>query len=176
MIRYILKLFTLPIVLPFVVGSIAAQVWQKNYCNEKRLEKLMVKCGRLVLPEHLDLRTGTLILDRPSFSWAVTRLWWTHDRVEELTPFPYPIPQEKIKQDDVTWHPFDRWCTETYLDEKNGKGFLVRARSGKTLLDDLKKKMPETRVVYCESSGKEWEEWHEQSKSNRKGTQLNKPD
>jgi hypothetical protein len=159
MLTQIFKLLALPFIFPFFVATSFAQIWRANFANEKRFEKLMERSGRKRTAETVDLTQGTLILERPSYSWAKTRLWWSPDEILALSPYPYPSPEERRKQaTSESWDPFDRWCTETYLDAKNGTACLISAGVGQELLEGMRKKRLGLHFVVCESAGKEWEQ------------------
>ena len=113
--------------------------------SEFRLKRQMRLAGRYLSPAQLRRTTpaGTLILDYPTFSWAVSRLWYTPDDVLAIAPVPHPSKNDQSKEADnrFEWHPFDRWCCNQYLCPESGCAYLVGVwhseRLAKHLADQL---------------------------------------
>ena len=97
--------------------------------SEFRLKRDMRAVGRFSSPAQLRRSdpAGTLILDFPTFSWAVSRLWYTSDDVLAIAPVPHPSEDDKTERtgNRFDWHPFDRWCCDHYLSSESGCANLI---------------------------------------------------
>jgi hypothetical protein len=139
--------------------------------GELRLKRQMRAGGRHLSSAQLRRTTpaGTLILDSPTFSWAVSRLWYTPDDVLALAPVPYPSDDDRSEAfDRYEWHSFDRWCYNHYLCPKSGCAHLIGVWHSRRLAERLGNRL-ELPVVYSFSGG----QWLEQLRQHEEDVEGN---
>jgi len=111
-----------------------------------------------------ELACGTIIVDSPTFSWAISRVWWTPEDVRALSPFPVREPPDPTigmndpptaqeEADAHGWSDFDRWCCARYLDPAHGSAALIWVWHPDKKLERLRKAVPGIPVVYAWSGG-----------------------
>jgi hypothetical protein len=111
--------------------------------GELRLKRQMRSKRRYSSPTQLRGRTttGTLILDFPTFSWAIWRVWYTPDDVMAHAPVPPPNDggtfSQRTPPDRFEWHPFHRWCWDRYLSPESGSALLIGVWHSKRLAEKL---------------------------------------
>ena len=149
-LRVGLLCLTAPVWLPALPVLLATELG--HLPAERRFQARMRRLGRYVGPA-LPADGGTLICDRTTFSWRVSRLWWTGDDVPALAPVPAP-PDGGRDSEPFRWHPFDRWVWDRYLDPEAGAAHLVGVWHAERLLPALVKRYPSCKVVPSFSGGR----------------------
>ena len=99
-----------------------------------------------------NANVGTLIVDRPGFSFKATHCWWTDDNVEELSPVPIPTDDERMDLCTQTMetipHEFDLWCWGRYISPVTGVATLITpAHHGEAMATTLRKRLPDLSCV-----------------------------
>jgi len=144
-----LGVFALPwlaAVLLFFILPLGLWSWGRNYFSSKRLTWRMARAGRRMSLSDatavwIECR-GSFILDTPTFGWAHQHLWWTPADLAAVAP-PPPEKFPKTDCDDLAAyygsHPFTLWCLERHTHRAHGDAVLVRAFSGRRVLDRIRR-------------------------------------
>lgn len=121
------------------------------------LRRKMKKSGRLIKPQALQhMDSGTLIIDRPTFNWGLSRIWFTRDAVLDLSPVPPPDPKGPDPE-NATWHPHFRWVHEKYTSPESGAALLLHVWHGEKRLKGLIAKNPHLRLLPGFSGGESYQ-------------------
>jgi len=143
-------------VIIYVVGALCvilllgAYAGVANYLGERLFRRRMRIAGRFIpereVVERLERSPGTLIVERPTIGWNITRAWWTPDDVVALAPAP-PGRTDGDAVDALCRDPFTHWAYERYTHPETGKATLVAAYSGKRVVDRITAAHPSLRHV-----------------------------
>ncbi len=130
--------------LPFGViglGGICLSSMIGNYLRERAFVSLLQQRGRFLSFQQLTARIrtesqeGTLIIETPFPSWAVTRAWWCPEKISEM---PYSL------------------MFENYLDPDTGSACLLRAWNGKSIKRRVQRNFKQIEVVNAMASMEWW--------------------
>ena len=129
--------------------------------SEWRLRRQMKRAGRSGGLELLHAG-GTVIHDRPTFSWGISRLWWTPDDVIATAPIPPQTMEQHRKsmrtRGEYRWHEFDRWISDRYLDPAHGTAVLIAAWHPQRILRRIREQFPACPIVESFSGGRGYEQ------------------
>jgi hypothetical protein len=130
-----------PIVCPIVLYVKVAPI-PSEWKFKRRMQAENRYLSHYKLPRDNHPSFGTLICDRPSCKWDVSRSWWTEDDIHSIAPV---VPsddryvfKEPSEDEDLTspfeWDEYDRWIYDTYLHPDHGKAMLVSKKFGWTFI------------------------------------------
>lgn len=128
--------------------------------QELRLRRRMHQAGRFRHSSTLIGQGGTLIIDSPTFGWAIARLWWTPEDIMSLAPLPPETEEERdraMSTGRYLWHPFDRWISQRYLCAQGGTAFLVGVWHAGRHRKKLQQRYPAMKFVESWSGGEAME-------------------
>lgn len=149
---------------PFLlVAGLATEVLLIPY--EWWFKRKMLSLGRCISRRELRRRgkdaSGTIILDSPSFSWALTHIWWTNEDVfsraveKNLSAYEPGAPVA----DDLKCRAFDAWIWNEYLNPHSGRALLVEVWHCRHKVNRILKDCPHLKSLESYSGGKLLEEW-----------------
>ncbi|MEI8379961.1 MAG: hypothetical protein WCJ09_07530 [Planctomycetota bacterium] len=132
--------------------------------SEWRFKWQMWSLGRCVsrseLQKRIQASTGTVIIDLPTFSWSITRVWWTSDDVVVLASAKGLSPDEDLPDfNDFKRRAFDSWVWEEYLHSVHGRALLAGVWHANKMVDSILHDSPSFRSVQSCSFSKILEEW-----------------
>jgi hypothetical protein len=149
---------TAPLWLPVLLVGLLTEV--VFIPSEWLFQSRMKAKGRYLSPRRLASRlaandSGTLIVDAPTPSWGITRVWWTQEDVLSSAPVPSAEDRDRpMRLEDFSWRPFDRWCWHHYLSPEKGQGTLIASWHGQKLAKALAEKYPQVILLDCFSAGR----------------------
>ncbi len=129
---FVLCVVTLPfglVTLSWIcIRSTMGNFWhEREFTKQMRLRGRMLSLSQLADRLRPNSQQGTLLIETPFPSWAVTRAWWCEEEIHDHTPY------EQI--------------FEQYLDPINGSAFLVRAWNGKTVKHQIQRDFCHVKIV-----------------------------
>ena len=140
----------------YVVGALCvmlllgAYAGVANYLSERLFQRRMRIAGRFMpereVVERLAKSTGTLIVERSTIGWNITRAWWTPDDVVARAPAP-PGGMDGDDVGSLCRDPFTHWAYETYTHPEHGGAMLVAAYSGERVVNRWVAARPSLRRV-----------------------------
>ena len=109
---------------------------ERSFAAEMRRRRRCLSLSQLSERVGLNSQMGTLIIERPFPSWAVTRAWWCPEKID----------------DDVSYSSI----FENHLDPNTGTAFLLRAWNGKSIERAVQRQFGKMAVVHTESTPDWW--------------------
>jgi hypothetical protein len=144
----LIGLFSVAIFLLFFGAYAAAG----NIVRERRFKRRMKTLGRVLAKRQFlaNLSSGgSMLIEKPSMGWNITRAWWTSDDIIHIAPMP-PATAEEWRQAarQELAHKWDCWCWDNYTSPESGKAYLLRVWNGVLIEKWLKQNYPLVPVVH----------------------------
>jgi hypothetical protein len=97
--------------------------------KELRFKRRMKSMARLKTWNDVEScladKTATFVVESLSMK-GPSRLWWTPDRISEISPFPFVSSDNRDRLCyEMEFRPFGNWCFHRYTSPRSGKAFLV---------------------------------------------------
>ena len=149
------------LLLPFVLLAFCAMyvvALPTSVFHFRRWKRTLRVNGRIISPEGVCSAEegGTLIVDRPGYTWGTTHCWWTTDRVADCAPVAIPTDDERMnlckETSQTAAHPFHAWCWNRYLSPATGTAKLVATRQGESAAKRIRKRTTAANLVYSWSA------------------------
>lgn len=125
-----------------------------NYVGEAILRRRMRLAGRFLPPQAALRRigdgAGTLIIERPTVGWNITRAWWTSEDVLATAPA-QPSDMDSSDVSVLCRDPFTNWCYQKYTHLDEGSALLVAVYNGERAADRLLQQLPGVKRVELKS-------------------------
>ncbi len=135
-----------------LAATVCLLVWSVlcNIIRELGVRRRMRVAGRLVSRrkclELMENSSGTLIIEWPTPSWNVSRVWWTSDDVLAEAPIP-PLDAKECKPVDLVHHPFIEWCHKQCTELDGGTASLIAVYNGNSCAERLIARFPKMQKV-----------------------------
>jgi len=136
-----------------------------EWCFKRRMSLLGRYISRQKLRCHAAEASGTIIVDHPSFGWALSRVWWTsEDVVSQANASKLSADEPLPEFNDFKCRDFDAWVWDRYLNPQTGRALLIEVWHGRRKVESILHHCAHLKLIESFSMGKSLEEWGQKTR------------